>query len=450
MYRIYQPTAAIRAAESFAPVDLLGLEMNSFAIHPDGSIVSWALAVPILIGLACSTRATLRRHIPLLATGIVALLLATTPRIGFIGRAMVALGPLFPSRFPASDYKAGIAVAIVVLSAEAWAYVGSARRARIWAAALVGCLLAAGVLFAHATYAPTTRTPWLALLVIVATVALIAWRPRAELLVVALIALVVVDGVRDARDVRATGGISAWQVTPSEALMYRANERYVDNLYAVLVHAPVTRPARIKPWAPISVSPRGDPPDAAGWVADGYHFNDYTGPLERTLWRVEQSPAWTRLMLEPWHAWVFPCGARCPAHGATLPPSSTWRVSDSVRTVSYGAGRIVYQVHLSHPALMVENELAIDGWHANTNRAHVIKAGVPLRTWRLAAGNYRFTASYQEPGRPLQESVALISLLAWLGCVALVVWRRRTPTSVGEPTPSHRSTQLVGRRSPRL
>ena len=49
------------------------------------------------------------------------------------------------------------------------------------------------------------------------------------------------------------------------------------------------------------------------------------------------------------------------------------------------------------PVVMVENGLAITGWHANTIRARVISGGIPLRTWRLSRGNYRFTARYQEP-----------------------------------------------------
>jgi hypothetical protein len=433
LIRVYEPTAAIRAAESYAPLDLLGLELNAFALHPDGSVVSWALALPVLIGLACSTRATIRRHLPMVACGTVALALATTPRIGFVGRAMVALGPLFPSRLPASDYKAAIAVAIVILSAEAWGHIASDENVRTWPAIVVACALAAAALLAHSTYAPTTRTLWLLLLVIAATAGLIIRRPRLELLVVALIALIAVDGIRDARDVRLKGTISAWQVPPSQAVMYRANERYVDNLGAVLRRAPTTRPARVPPWAPVSGSPRGNPPDAAGWVADGYHFIDYTGPLSLALWQVEQNPTLMRLMLERWHAWVFPCAASC-RNAQTLPAPATWHPSNSVRTLSYGAGRIVYAVDLKRPAVMVENELAVPGWHSNTSRAHVINSGIPLRTWRLDAGDYRFIASYQEPDRQLQEAAVIIGLIAWLGSVLLIVRRRRRLPGAGGTT----------------
>lgn len=427
LIRLYQPTAAVRADQSFAPIDILGLELNPFAWHFDGSIYSWALAVPILIGIACSTRATVRRHIPLLAGGVVALLLATAARIGPIGKAMVALGPVFPSRFPASDYKPAVAIALIVLSAEAWASL-SDRKVRIWPAAVVGGALAAGAIFAPSTHSPPTRTLWLVLLVIAATFALIAFRPRPHLLVAALIALIAIDGVRDARDIRARGGISSWQMTPTEAAPFRANERHVPNLRAVLLRAPVTRPPRIPPVAPLSLSPRGNPPDAAGWVANGYHLNDYTGPLELVLWHAEQSPTWMRLMLQPWHAFVFPCAASgCPSSARSLPPPTAWHPSPDVRTLSYGAGRIVYQAQLTRPAVMVENELAIRGWHVNTPRARIVKSGIPLRMWQLSPGTYRFIASYHESGRTLQYALVGVALLGWLGTVLLLAGTRRGP-----------------------
>ncbi len=185
--------------------------------------------------------------------------------------------------------------------------------------------------------------------------------------------------------------------------------------------------------APLTVAPRGNPPDAAGWVAHGYHLNDYTGPLERVLWQAGQSPTWTRLLLQPWHAFVFPCAASgCPANARSLPPPNTWHPSPDARTVSYGAGRIVYQVHLTRPAVMVENELAIRGWHTNTGRARIVKSGIPLRMWQLSPGTYRFTASYQESGRTLQYALVGVALLGWLGTILLLA-RRRSSAGVVSP-----------------
>jgi muconolactone delta-isomerase len=98
-----------------------------------------------------------------------------------------------------------------------------------------------------------------------------------------------------------------------------------------------------------------------------------------------------------------------------------------VQTLSYGDQRITYTVNISKPVLMVENELSVDGWRANTSKVQLVNAGIPLRAWRLAPGHYKFVAFFQEPDRTLQELAAVLALIAWLGCVLLI---RRSNRSV--------------------
>ena len=85
-------------------------------------------------------------------------------------------------------------------------------------------------------------------------------------------------------------------------------------------------------------------------------------------------------------------------------------------TTSYGINGIVYDVSVSQPTLMVENELAVKGWHSNNPRAQIVDAGIPLRAWRLAPGRYQFTATYHQAGRSIQELAVLAALIAWIGC----------------------------------
>ena len=201
LYRAVPATASVRADHAFGLVDLFGLYLNSFAWHSDGSITAWAVSVPVLIGLALVTRDILRRQLPLVAGGGIALTLATTPKIGPIGRAMVALGPLFPSRFPAADYKAGVAVALVVLSAHGWSELAARSVGRIRGAAAFGGVLLLGAVLAPSTYASATRALWLLFAVTLATVALALARPNGRVLVLLLIALIAVDGYREAQAV---------------------------------------------------------------------------------------------------------------------------------------------------------------------------------------------------------------------------------------------------------
>lgn len=425
LHRALEPTAAVRAGASIAPLDLLGLYLNNFAWVYDGTVTAWAIGIPILIGLACVRWDVLRRQAPLVACGTLALALAMTPEIGFIGKAMASVRPLFPSRFPAAEYKAVVAIALVVLAADAWSRVAVRRRGLSWRAALLGCVLLAGALLAPSTYGQPTRELWLVIIVIVACVALTFVRLPPRVMVCLLIALAVIDGVREVDDYRFLGGVSPWRASPSEAAAYRARDVYVRKLPTLLKQAPASRPARVSSYESLTSAPTGSDPDATGWIADGYHLNDYSGTIERVLWQAERNPAWLALLLAPWHAYTFPCTTTgCSSGAVRLPSSRTWHPSPDVQTLSYGEESIVYSVNVSQPELMVENELAIRGWRSNTPHVHPVKAGIPLRAWRLSPGRYHFTATFQESGRTPQELMVVLALIAWFSSVFFLLRRR--------------------------
>ncbi len=416
LFRTDEPTAASRAIFAISPLDLFGLYLNNFAWTLEGTITTWAIGTPILIGLACARRATLARQAPLVACGAVALVLAMAPKIGVVGRGMTSLGFLFPSRFPASDYKAVVALALIVISADAWSRVAREGRRPWVAVALAACILVGGALLVPSTYARPTRELWLLAAVTVAAAALALGRPSPRVLGCALVILVVVDGVREINDYLLQGTTSPWHAAPAELAFYRERDAYVRELPERLAQAPATRPARV---GASEISEM----NASGWVADAYHATDYDPIRERALYEAESNPALLKLLLAPWHAFTFQCAAvGCISGDVHLPAPTTWQVSPKVQTISYGAEEIVYSVKLTQPTLMVENELAIAGWHANS-RVQSVKSGTPLRAWRLSPGEYEFTARFQEPGRSLQELTGGLALIAWFGCM-IVIGRR--------------------------
>ncbi len=435
LHRTIEPTAALRAEWALRPLDFLGLYLNNFSWKLDGTVTSWALAIPILIGLSCARLATIRRHAPLVACGVLALLLAMTPRIGFIGNAMASIKPLFPSRFPASDYKAVVALALIIVSIDAWRGLSGRRQTLALRAAAFGVLLALGAILAPKTHALPTRSLWLVLLVIVATVLVVAARPRGRVLVLILVVLVAVDGAREIRDYRLEGTVAPWQVPPSALAFYVARDGYVRELPKHLAAAPVTRPARV-PAAPTAE------PNASGWVADTYHASDYDPTIERSLWLAENEPALAAKLLQPWQGYLFDCQSVGCSTDVHLPAPQTWRPGAAVQTLRYGDQSIVYSVNVSKPTLMVENELSVKGWHSNSKRVQLVDAHVPFRAWRLTPGSYRFTASFQEPGRGLQDGVAVLAALAWIGC-ALAIFRGRL-----SPSPASTRRRPLMKRSP--
>jgi hypothetical protein len=425
LVRTNKPTAAYRAMFAISPLDIFGLYLNNFAWTLEGTITTWAIGIPILVGLACARRVTLARQAPLAACGALALALGMAPKVGFIGRAMISAGPLFTSRFPASDYKAVVAVALIVISADAWSRIRTLGRRPWIAVGATGCVLVGGALLVPHTYAQPTRVLWLVLATIVASAALAIVRPTRRVLVCVLLALVVVDGVREINDYLLRGAASPWHAAPQQLGYDRERDGAVRELPELLARAPESRPARI-PESPIPEV------NASGWVANAYYATDYAPIRERALWRVENNPALLRLLLEPWHAFTFPCAqVGCSAGSVHLPSPSTWSASANVQSLSYGADRIVYRVKLAQPELMVENELAIAGWHVDGGQVRSVDSGTPLRAWRLPAGEYTFSTSFEEPGRPLQESVAALALAAWLACIMSIVrWRGRSGKTV--------------------
>jgi len=427
LHRVLEPTAAARAGESLAPRDLLGLYLNNFAWVYDGTVTAWAVGIPMLIGLACVRVDTLRRQAPLVACGVLALALATTPKIGFVGNAMASLRPLFPSRFPAADYKAVVAIALVVLATDGWRQLAvSRRRGPIFRAAVLAVMLVLGASLASTKYAPASREMWLVVVVIVATLALVAVRLRPLALALALVALVAIDGYREIHDYRQLGHTSSWAVPSSEAAQYLGRDGEVRNLSATLKQAPSARPARVGPVAPLASSPTGSNPDALGWVSSNYYLVDYGGTIEQSLWRAEHDPALLSLLLAPWRAYTFACGVNgCEAVARRLPDPRRWRPSGAVTTLSYGTNSTTYKVSIGRPEVMVENELAIDGWKANSDKVKIVNNKYPLRTWLLSPGSYTFTAHYSAPERAPQEAVVGAAILAWLGC-GLLLYRKRT------------------------
>lgn len=427
LYRTIEPTAAERAMFSISPLDIFGLYLNNFSWTYEGTITSWAVGVPILIGLACVRRPTLRRHAPLIACGVMALILGMAPKIGPIGSVMASLRPLFPSRFPASDYKAVVAIALIVVSVDAWGCLANRIGRRPWIGAVAAVVvLIAGALLVPSTHAKPTYALWLLILVALLAASLALWRPRWPILMAVLIALVVVDGAREISDYRLAGTVSPWKEAPASLAFFEARSGETWNLAERLRQPVKSRPARV-PTAPTAEQ------DASGWIADAYYETDYDPTLERSLWRAEHNPAWSAKLLEPWHAYTFPCSqVGCSSGQVHLPPASRWKASDHVETLSYGGASIVYSVDVTQPVLMVENELSVAGWGSNSDKVSLVRAGIPLRAWRLAPGRYRFVAHFQEPDRWLQWAALSIALIAWMASsvVMLRAWRsRRQPKS---------------------
>jgi len=429
LYRPLQPTADIRAFFAFQPIDALGLYLNNFAWTSEGTITAWAVGIPVIIGLTAARRDTLARHISLVVAGALALVLALLPAWLPAGNLMTKIPFLFPSRFPATDYKAMIAVPLLIVAAEGWRRQSQSGSSRVWISAAVGGLLVAGVFLApNTTGAGVTQAAWLVIGVVALTVLLMQFASRVSvrMLVAALLVLIIVDGARMTADWNNIAGVSPWAVAPADFQRQAARDDFAQQLADLIANPPGSRPARTAPAVPFDVQPHGSPSDADGLLGFGYYLGDYSGVITHARSVVESSPDLTQLMLQPWSAWSWPCGVvPCDGSPIQLPPVGQWTVNPHITTTSYAVSSITYNVDLSMPVVMVENELAIPGWSANLSSVHSVDAGGVFRAWRLPAGRYEFTASYVQPERGIQVALGLAALVALGGCVAVLRRQRR-------------------------
>jgi hypothetical protein len=424
LYRPNQPTADVRAFFALRPLDTLGLYLNNFAWTNEGTITAWAVGVPAILGLTAARRDTLTRHLSLAVAGSLALVLAVLPAWMPAGSLMTKLPFLFPSRFPASDYKAMIAVPLLIIAAEGWRRQAESGSARVWVPVAVGGLLVAGVFLApNATGAGVTQAAWLVIGVVALTVLVmrLAAHITPRMLLPALLVLIIVDGARMTMDWNNFAGVSPWAVAPSDYPQQVLRDDLAQQLPEFVADPPERRPARTPPAVPIATQPQGSRSDADGLLGFGYYLGDYSGIITHARSVVENSPELTGLMLRPWSAWSWPCGELpCDGSPIQLPPVSQWTINPYITTTSYALSSITYSVDLSTPVVMVENELAIPGWSADLSSVHPVDVGGVFRAWELPAGHYQFTASYRQPERGVQEVLALAALLAWGGCAAVL------------------------------
>ncbi len=424
LFRPNQPTADVRALYALRPLDTLGLYLNNFAWTYEGTITAWAVGVPAILGLTAARRDTLTRHLSLAVAGSLALVLAVLPAWMPAGSLMTKLPFLFPSRFPASDYKAMIAVPLLIIAAEGWRRQAESGSARVWVPVAVGGLLVAGVFLApNATGAGVTQAAWLVIGVVALTVLVmrLAAHITPRMLLPALLVLIIVDGARMTMDWNNFAGVSPWAVAPSDYPQQVLRDDLAQQLPEFVADPPERRPARTPPAVPIETQPQGSPSDADGLLGFGYYLGDYSGIITHARSVVENSPELTGLMLRPWSAWSWPCGELpCDGSPIQLPPVSQWTINPYITTTSYALSSITYSVDLSTPVVMVENELAIPGWSADLSSVHPVDVGGVFRAWELPAGHYQFTASYRQPERGVQEVLALAAILAWGGCAAVL------------------------------
>lgn len=441
LWRPTPSTVEQRAFWALRPVDSFGLYLSSFSWHFEGTIYQWAIGAPLLVGLAGLRKGALRRHVGLLAVGGVALAQAALPSWLPAGRLLGALPIIDASRFPAADYKAPAALALLLVCVVGWQ--GLFQRPRVAGTALVGSVLLVGLVLApQYTSIPPTEVILLLVGVVVASAflpLLVRRDPRAALL--GLVTLVVVDGGRMVADTEHESGTRPWEVDGHFVIARNERDEGARRARTVLATPVERRPARVPPGAPLDKAPGGTEQDALGYYGLGYYLSDFGGTITTARHTIRTNPDLEALMLLPWTAWTWPCTEGLCGSDEVALPTLPWQEASTVRTSSYGVDHITYAVDLPARSLLVENETWFPGWRADDDRIRAVAVGGALRGWVLPAGTYSFTTEFHPAQRTQQILLGLLALAGWVGVLVGIRRPRRSANLAAPPAATEDGTQ---------
>ena len=384
----------------------------------DPTMRSWFISVPVL-ALLCM-RAFLGRF-RATAGWALAGLLALGMATGFFHRLAAALlPPLGFSRFPMADYKGIAVLAAVMLAVESLQLLSSGVRPQrrwqyAWFPILTACVATAVLPLALESWPP--RDLDLLLLHVVATALLLvlAQRPgRMSPLLAAGLAVVAM----------ADWGRVHWEAAyfqSPDAKSWLQNrigrpERARHSLAARLAQPPACRPARID-----VASTEVDKIPWQGYYTGDYLSQDYSGAENLApLQRIKSSPPLYRFGLQPWSVLLLPEGRQvAPAQMVAFPAAP-------LQCLRYGTTRVEYQVNLSHPTTVVENEMYWRGWSVDLGGKRIdAVAANGFRAWTLPAGQYRMTARFRPPWRLQGGLVTALGAVCALALLALLFGKRK-------------------------
>jgi hypothetical protein len=405
---------------------LPGFVFRSSAVPGEVSMTSTYVSVLLLAAFAMLRWKDAKRHAGFLVLLAAGALMAAGAESPLYRLAVRAVPPLGISRFPASDYRAFPAIALILLGAVALrqaAREGISRRR-----------YAAGAAIAVAAFG------WCALQVR-GPVGIFGFGQAGALLALSLALLFFAAGRR---------GIAGKVAVLAVALVFADGARFLIRQPGWWVRDPdsfVPAPGRGRstkvPVAPAPLTPVASRPPrisapSGNFAASGYLLGEFgvyeveTAVLQAKR-RTDQNDAECEYLRRGWEPRVMRVDSRQSTvdsrgnRDVRLPleffeePAAR---EAQVRLVEYGADRIRYEVELPAPALLVENELFFEGWTArlDESRERISPARVNgiWRSWPLPAGRHRMTAEFGFPGF---AAMAAVSAAAWLSWVLLLLRR---------------------------
>jgi hypothetical protein len=383
-------------------------------IEGDLSMRSFFITIPVLFGVFLLRRQSLRQHCSLLFVSLAAVaMVASSTIFELVARFVPMLGV---SRFPIADYRALVALPVLLLGAHAIGELFERRiasRSLILSIALFVLLVVMGGHRLH-WFAFNWRFVFVIAAVIGLALATLVRRIPSWLLVTSVIPLMLFDSNR-----MHFADTQMWR----QPLEHKPYKRYAKELVAAIRTKNVERPARV-PATFQGQAQRGFPV-LDGYLRGVYNNDDYSASEHlRAVVALRASPELSAYLMRASEPKVV--AASTPDAMAALAATTI----GSATTRRYAAEKVRYQVSTPVDGVLIENEPSFPGWHAYLDCAHAkelspLPAYWPLRAWRLPQGEHKVCLRYSTPGFRAALAISLACLALWIAAGAWLLWRRR-------------------------
>lgn len=378
----------------------------------DLSMRSLFITVPVLFGVFLLQRRSLREHCSLALMALVAGVMISG---GVVFSAITRLIPMLGySRFPIADYRALVALPLVLLGAHGLHTLFENRDRRVTLAAaiaLFGGFIVLGGYRQH-WFSFDARFVCIFLTAVGLAIATVVRRVPSWLLVACVFPLCLFDANR-----MHTAVTDPWRGAP-EHLPFK---RFARELRSAVGQDVVARPARARARYQLE----SQAPDLEGYLQGRYTADDYAASEHlRTIIAIRSSPDLTTYLTQASAPRLVPL-ATANATAALRSPET-----GPVAAVHYWREHIEYRTSASAESILIENEPQFRGWtgflDCNPDREQSpIQTFWPLRAWRVPAGDHRFCVRFSTPGFGLAVTISGICFLLWIAGGGWLVWKRR-------------------------
>ena len=441
---------------------LPGLFLSSKTLPGEITETSTYITLPALIFASFILTKTIRKHWPIAVIGLVSLLMIGG-NSSFFYRGMTKLFlPLALSRFPTSDYRALLAIPLIIFAVlglrdlfqNRWGMDSLLVRTGFivfwffqglymayWENPLVERLGTND--FGYALFAWTGLHAWhnhvlsaVAVFFVTLGLLLLLSQVQRRITMAALIllaGLIFLDGARVITDMDTWRGPRVYEDYYGRKIPLFVNGQFSPR--QIFTHLPVSRPERIEVGHHHWFSWRG-------YIDGSYQMQDYKACPTSSCNQIQANEIYWEYMLKEWRPIVLVDGWKADESNKitvsddliSQAASSTAGNNTGVEQTFYGLDKITYTVDLDQPVLMIENETYFPGWTAKLGsgaggeQITAFAVNNAFRAWQLPAGRYEMEAAFHFPYFRTMVYISLASALLWFGLLfhrVFISWRMR-------------------------